>query len=230
VCNLYSSLTPQEAMRRVFPGLVDLTGNMPPLPGVYPDHEAPVVRSSGDDRELVMARWGLPSPPRVLEGKARDPGVTNVRNAGSPHWRRWLGPEHRCVVPVTSFAEPFRRPDGRSEQVWFAADETRPLMWFAGLWVRWTSVRKVKLGVETVDAFAILTCAPNREVREVHPKAMPVLLGPSDLEQWLTAPIAAALKLQRPLPDGALRIVARGEKEDRGAPAGGMFEGDRSPG
>jgi hypothetical protein len=34
------------------------------------------------------------------------------------------------------------------------------------------------------------------------------------MNQWLTAPAADALELQRPLPDDALRIVVRGEKED----------------
>jgi hypothetical protein len=33
----------------------------------------------------------------------------------------------------------------------------------------------------------------------------------------MTVPPQEALKLQRPLPDGALRIVARGEKEDQAA-------------
>jgi putative SOS response-associated peptidase YedK len=44
---------------------------------------------------------------------------------------------------------------------------------------------------------------------------MPVILAtPDEIEQWLEAPVAEALKLQRPLPDDALRLVARGEKED----------------
>jgi hypothetical protein len=34
------------------------------------------------------------------------------------------------------------------------------------------------------------------------------------VEQWLTLPPKEALALQKPLPDGALRIVATGEKED----------------
>jgi putative SOS response-associated peptidase YedK len=34
-----------------------------------------------------------------------------------------------------------------------------------------------------------------------------------EVEPWLTAPSKEALALQRPLPDGALRIVARGKKE-----------------
>jgi hypothetical protein len=32
--------------------------------------------------------------------------------------------------------------------------------------------------------------------------------------QWMTAPAQEALKLQRPLPDGSLKIVMTGEKED----------------
>ena len=50
----------------------------------------------------------------------------------------------------------------------------------------------------------------------IHPKAMPVILTtPEEVETWMTAPAEEALKLQRPLPDGALRIVARGLlKED----------------
>jgi hypothetical protein len=31
---------------------------------------------------------------------------------------------------------------------------------------------------------------------------------------WLTAPTAEVLRLQRPLPDGSLMVVARGEKSD----------------
>jgi putative SOS response-associated peptidase YedK len=49
----------------------------------------------------------------------------------------------------------------------------------------------------------------------VHPKAMPVILTSEQaVEQWLTLPVKEALALQKPLPDGALRIVATGEKED----------------
>jgi hypothetical protein len=35
------------------------------------------------------------------------------------------------------------------------------------------------------------------------------------IERWLEADTVDALALQRPLPDDALRIVAKGEKEDR---------------
>src|SRR3984885_3263026 len=91
--------TNQVAIRNLFKVAVDNTGNLPPMPGVYPDYSAPIVFNAPGGRTLAMARRGMPTPPKFLEGKKSDPGVTNVRNATSPHWRRWLGVENRCLVP-----------------------------------------------------------------------------------------------------------------------------------
>jgi hypothetical protein len=40
-------------------------GNLPPMPGVFSDYPAPVVRNAGAERELTMMRWGMPPPPRA---------------------------------------------------------------------------------------------------------------------------------------------------------------------
>lgn len=221
MCNLYSLTKGQQAIRELARAMRDVAGNLPPLPGVFPDYSAPIVRNAPDGvRELSMARWGLPSPVFALKGRNSDPGVTNVRNTTSPHWRRWLGVENRCVVPFTSFSENEALADGSHPPVWFALDEARPLAFFAGVWTRWTSVRKVKEGETTNDLFAFLTTEPNADVAPIHPKAMPVVLTTSEeIETWMSAPSADALKLQRPLPDGALRIVARGLRQDGGVAA-----------
>ena len=118
----------------------------------------------------------MPTPPQYLAGKKVDRGVMNIRQTTSSHWRAWLGPEHRCLVPFTSFAENEEQPDGSKPPVWFAFDESRPLAFFAGIWATWTSVRKVKEGPVTAELFGFLTSAPNAEVAAVHPKAMPVIL------------------------------------------------------
>jgi putative SOS response-associated peptidase YedK len=216
MCNLYSITTSQQAIREFTGAMRDSTGNLPVLPGVFPDYAAPIVRNAADGvRELAMARWGMPSPAFAIAGKKSDPGVTNVRNVKSPHWRRWLGVDSRCVVPFTSFSENELLPDGSRPPVWFALDESRPLAFFAGVWTRWTSVRKVREGETTNDLFAFLTTEPNAVVAPIHPKAMPVILTRRDeVETWLSAPSGIAMELQRPLADGALRIVARGKRQD----------------
>jgi putative SOS response-associated peptidase YedK len=180
-----------EAIRRLFgvDAANDCTGNLPAMPGIFPDYPAPIVRNGANGRELALARWGMPSSQRALmdaakrraqkleaKGKAvdfkdllrlePDGGTTNIRNVSSAHWKRWLGPDHRCLVPFTSFSE-YDTIDGKRTPVWFAPDETRPLLAFAGLWTHWTSVRKSKEGEITTDIFAFLTCEPNADVGKV---------------------------------------------------------------
>ena len=95
MCNLYSLTKGQAAIRDWFRAPHDRTGNLPLFPAIFPDQLAPIIRVGADgERELVMARWGMPGPPQF--GGAP---ITNIRNVGSPHWRRWLGqakPLHRA--------------------------------------------------------------------------------------------------------------------------------------
>lgn len=91
------------------------------------------------------------------------------------------------------------------------------MFFFAGLWRPWTGTRKGESAEHLLYSF--LTTAANEEVATVHPKAMPVLLTtPEAARAWLTAPVEDALALQRPLPDGSLRIVATGATEDGSVP------------
>jgi putative SOS response-associated peptidase YedK len=94
----------QQAIRDLAGAMRDNAGNLPPLPGVFPDYPAPTVRKAPDGVcELTMARWARPSPAFALKGRNTDPGVTNVRNSASPHRRRWLSVESRCIVPFHKF-------------------------------------------------------------------------------------------------------------------------------
>jgi putative SOS response-associated peptidase YedK len=83
MCNLYSMTRAQDAMRKLFGVKNDRTGNLPSLPGIFPDYLAPVVRVDRDgERVMEMMRWGFPPPPNLGTRP-----VTNVRNTKSPYWR-----------------------------------------------------------------------------------------------------------------------------------------------
>jgi putative SOS response-associated peptidase YedK len=75
MCNLYSITTNQAAIAALFRHMSRYVGNLPPMPGVFPDYPAPVIRNAGDAEEMVLMRWGMPPPPRT-----GGPPVTNVRN------------------------------------------------------------------------------------------------------------------------------------------------------
>ncbi len=244
MCNLYSNLRAQDAITGLAKALRrrDL-GNFAPQPGIYPNQMGPVVVTAEDGvRELTMARWGLPTSSQALyeaagdranklRAKGRtideaafaellrmepDRGTTNVRNTASKHWQRWLGPENRCLVPLTAFAEPNQVGRFNAENVWFALAEDRPLAFFAGIFVpNWTSVRRVADGETTDDLYGFLTTAANAEVATVHDKAMPVILTTEDeRETWMRAPWNEARALQRPLANGSLQVVGRGVKRE----------------
>jgi putative SOS response-associated peptidase YedK len=210
--NLYSITKGQTAIVSLTRAMRDTIGNLPPVPAVFPDSMAAIVRNAPDGvRELAMARWGMPGAPEF--GGTH---VTNIRNIKNPHWQEWLMPENRCVVPWTSFCE-YADTKPKKTPTWFAFDETRPLAVFAGIWTSWHGTRGTKANPVEGEhqLFGFLTTEANDVVGAIHSKAMPVILtAPAEIETWMTAPAEEALKLQRALSNQTLKIVATGERKD----------------
>ena len=204
----------------------DRLGNQEPLPAVFPDGEAPIVRIDGNgERELVRARWGW--------DRTRRGWITNARNLDRS-WNVIGNPRHRCLVPATAFAEyhpeatiPGTRGRPVKAAAWFrlaGGTQERPPFAFPGFWRQWdwkSGGLRRKSDAELARtnarllAMVFLTCAANNVVRPVHPSAMPVVLHTQeDWETWLVGSADEAAELQRPLPDSHLEIAFIGGKED----------------
>lgn len=209
MCNTYSMLSNPDAIRNFVDALSGEFLNMPAFYGIFPDYTAPIVRNFRGKRELTYVRWGLPSLKWVDNGKP-DKGNTNIRHPWFDDWNGYLGPQNRCLVPVTTFAEPTKLDDGKSGNAWFSLDDRDPLFFFAGFWTPWRGMRRKDEGVKDHDTFAFLTTKPNDVVGAIHEKAMPVILTTRDeVEAWLTEPWPEAKKLQRSLSDGHLIVKSR---------------------
>jgi putative SOS response-associated peptidase YedK len=198
MCNLYSMTATVDEMRRVFGPFSGDTTNLPPFGEIYPGYSAPVLRQENGGLTLKMMKWGFPGP-AVAGGRP----VTNVRNLSSPFWRSALkDPARRCIVPVTRFCEWTAEPDAetkRKRKVWFGLHEgADPVFAFAGIW------RPGEQG----PFMAFLTCQPNELVGAVHPKAMPVMLDPPDIDRWLDNEHKDACGLAVPYDDARMAIVS----------------------
>src|SRR6185437_6831394 len=107
MCNLYAMMKSRAEAAALARAFSDLNNNQPPMSGVYPDYEAPVVVGGEDgQRQMRNMRWGMPSSKRALMDAASkradalrkkgtefdfaellkmepDKGTTNVRNTTS---------------------------------------------------------------------------------------------------------------------------------------------------
>jgi putative SOS response-associated peptidase YedK len=218
MCNLYSITKGPQAIRQLLGTVHDLTNGFAPIPAVFPNRMAPVVRCGPDgELELLMMRWGFP-PPNIPGSKPSNPYLTNVRNTDSKYWQTYLKkPEQRCLVPVTSFAEPDNNQGPKSIWTWFAQDETRPLMFFAGIWREWEGDRGTKVVPDVGKhlVFSFLTTKASPDVAPIYPDATPVLLRDVEArDEWMAAPWELARDRQRSPPAGVLKIVSRDTKQD----------------
>jgi putative SOS response-associated peptidase YedK len=209
MCNLYSLHSTREEIGKYLKVSHNRMGQVPEQLTLFPAHEAPIVRLADDgERELVSMSWGFVL---LQHGKATR-RVTNTRDdkIEAPFWKQSIA-ARRCLVPVTSFAEP---DDGKPARWhWFAVlgDQPRPLFAFAGIWRRYKGPVKKDGPTVEIDTYSFMTTRPNLFTERINHDRLPVILAtPEDQETWIRGYSGQWHSLLQPFPASKMREVQVG--------------------
>ena len=187
MCGRFTLQIPPELLAEIF-GLLEI----PVFPARYniaPTQQVPVIRQSGDGRNLfAVMRWGL------IPSWAKDPGIgkrlINARCetvAGKPAFRHAVR-HRRCIVPASGFYE-WQEEGGKKHPLYIRLKDGSPLF-FAGLWEQWKSPQG-----EAVDSCTILTTSSNSLIVPLHER-MPVILRREAFPLWLAPEMIDPEKLE----------------------------------
>ncbi|WP_333840536.1 SOS response-associated peptidase family protein [Novosphingobium sp.] len=165
---------------------------------VHPKDPGWVIRQRDGELVLDQMTWGFPV---VLTGKRGQPlkpkPVNNARfDKLGGFWKRWTGPENRCLIPAVSYAEAVGK-SGEMTSTWLSL-RSAPMFAWAGLWRDSDEWGPVYTGVMTDNA---------PELAGIHDRS-PVILAPADWEPWLQAPLNELARFDRPWPADDVTIDA----------------------
>ena len=178
MCGRYNLITDANALIDFFQIEQTLpdTSTLKPRYNIAPGQGVPIVRDTGDGRELAFTRWGL--VPHWSKEENPKYSTINARAetvAEKPTYRDALK-RKRCLIPATGFFE-WAQEDGQKipQLIRLAEGE---LFAFAGLWDHWE-----KEG-EGFDSCSIIVTSANQTMRPIHDR-MPVILNSSQYNTWL---------------------------------------------
>lgn len=198
MCGRYGTVLAKSTLLASFPH-VDFPITIEPRWNIAPSQDVLAVHRHGGRARGELLRWGIGLPPEP-GGKQRNLANLRAETALGGGWLARLLEGQRALLPASHF---FEWRGGGQQRRPVAITHRDGLMAFAGVLGRWVD----PASGEVVPAVAILTCAPNRVMSEIHSR-MPVVLGRGAWESWLdpeaTAGDLAALLV--PCPDDVLLV------------------------
>ncbi len=198
MCGRYAITTPLEAMERLFNFEGQLV-NFPARYNVAPTQDVPIVRIEEGRRRLAMVRWGL--VPHWSRDMPKDKPLINARSetvAEKPSFREAFR-RQRCLVLADGFYE-WKRTDSQ-RFAFYASPFDGNMFAMAGVWDIW----RAPTG-EDVESVAIVTTAATGRTSEIHHR-MPLVVTPSDYDEWLNCEGAPPLHLLEAAPQDFFDIT-----------------------
>jgi putative SOS response-associated peptidase YedK len=158
--------------------------DLPQADDVRINDTGPVMRSAGDEVELVPMTFSFPP------GRPSGAAVFNFRSEG-----RHFASSNRCIIPASAFFEFTGKKYPKAKHRF--ALRGSPITAIAGIWREGHGNHP--------PSFAMLTTAPGPEVIPYHNRQV-VVLRPEDWAAWLHLTKTEAELLQ-PLPRGSLDVA-----------------------
>ncbi len=174
MCGRYVLDVDPNVLQQVFH--LSTAPDLSPRFNIAPTQMLPLISNEQPDA-LSFYRWGL------IPSWAKDESIGNKlinaraeTAAEKPSFRSALK-RRRCLVPASGFYE--WQKDGKTKTPLYIQVKDAPVIAFAGLWEVWHSPDGSEL-----RTYTILTTEANDFMSSIHTR-MPVILHPSDYDQWL---------------------------------------------
>lgn len=144
-------------------------------------------------------RWGIVPVGRVnARGRPVMETIVNARSETVFDKSAYLG-TGRAVVPMNGWYE--WTGEKRRKNAWAITPKVGGFLYFAAITDRWQGP-----GGVVVDQVATLTCAPSKDVCDIHHR-MGVILELTDIEHWLSRSEEDVKPLLRSWPAGRLTVA-----------------------
>lgn len=165
-------------------GDADTLANVFPRWNGAPRQDYPLIVAEPDVSGYVFMRanWGfIPRWMKEPDG-GRRPINAKAENVASNGMFKHAYSSHRALMPIDGFFE-WRDiyGTGKDKQPYAIAMKDGSPFALAAIWEIW---RNPATG-EDLRTFAIITCAPNPMMAEIHDR-MPVIVDPGDYRRWLS--------------------------------------------
>lgn len=182
IVSLYRLTLPEEEPKGLKPNY-----------NVAPTTVMPIIRPSGNGRELAMAGWGLVPYWLRPEQLGQQPYSTINARADriqtAPTYREPFK-KRRCLVPASGWYE-WQKINSKTKKPFHFRPKAEPFA-FAGVYDVWRAD-----GGPGITSFAIVTTDAAPSTKAYHDR-MPVILEESQFEDWMRGPPELAAEMMQP--------------------------------
>ena len=159
---------------------------------VAPTHVMPIIRPSGNGRELVMAGWGLVpfwlKPEQLTKQPYSTINARSDRIRTAPTYREPFK-SRRCLVPASGWYE-WQKIDAKTKRPFHFQPRAQPFA-FAGIYDVWKGD-----GGSGITSFSIVTTEAAPRTQAYHDR-MPLILEDGQFDDWMRGTPDQAAEMMR---------------------------------